>query len=461
MIKEFEKLGLSKELIGVLEKKGFKKPTEIQEKAIPLVLAGKDVIGGSATGSGKTLAFSASILENLQSGKGVQALILTPTRELAEQVSDSINSFSRNKNLKTIAVYGGVSINPQIKKIKNADVIVGTPGRLLDHLNRKTLDLRSVKFLVIDEVDRLFDMGFHEDVERIINKCPKDRQTMLFSATVSSDVWHLAKKYTKNPEEVSVKSYIDYDQLEQVYYDTPNNLKFSLLVYLLKEEESKLIMVFCSTRRNVDFVAENLKNLGINAQAIHGGLNQNKRSKVMEGFQGKGANVLVCTDVAARGLDIEGVSHVYNYDIPSSSKEYVHRIGRTARAGKYGKAINILSSRDYDNFGEIMQDDSLDIKREPLPELEIVSVRTDLVKRRGSRRSSRGGRNQRGRSQSRGGRRGRNRGDRSRGNQKKSYGRRGNENSRKSGKGGKGRKRFSRKRDPRGSMSAKPYSKRN
>lgn len=457
MENEFEKLGFSKDVLRVIEEKGFRKPTEIQKKAVPWVLKGEDVIGGSATGSGKTLAFSASILEKLNPGRNVQAIILTPTRELAEQVSDSIKEFSKYKKLKTISVYGGVSINPQIRDIAIADVVVGTPGRILDHLNRKTLRLDEINYLIVDEVDRMFDMGFHEDVEKIINYCSKDRQTMLFSATISPDVIHLAKKYTHNPKEVSVKSYIDYTQLEQVFYDVPNHLKFSLLVHLLKKEESNLVMVFCSTRRNVDFVAENLKVQGINAQAIHGGLNQNRRNRVMEGFQGKGANVLVCTDVAARGLDIEGVSHVYNYDLPKTNKDYIHRIGRTARAGKNGKAINILSSRDYDNFREITQDDSLNIEREPLPEMEVVSVRTDLGKRsnrsgRRGRRGSRGSRGSRGRSRNRS--RDRKNGRHKKGRKDKK-GNKGFIRKNKSGsRGRRGKKKFSKKRDPRGSMYA-------
>ncbi len=458
MNNKFKKLGLSEDLLYILDKKGFEIPTEIQEKAIPLVLEGKDVIGGSATGSGKTLAFSSSIIENLKPNENVQALILTPTRELAEQVSVSIKEFSKGKNLNVVSVYGGVSINPQIRNLAVADIVVGTPGRILDHIQRKTLRLDKINFLVIDEVDRLFDMGFIEDVEKIINQCSKDRQTMLFSATISPDVHYLAKKYTKNPIEVSVDSYVDYSMLEQVFYDVPNHLKFSLLVHLMKKEDSDLIMVFCSTRRNVDFINYNLQKQGINSQAIHGGLNQGKRNSVMKSFQGKGPGVLVCTDVAARGLDIDNVTHVYNYDLPNSSKEYIHRIGRTARAGKSGKAINILSSRDYDNFREIMSDDSLRIEREDLPEIEVVSVSTNSTRsRRGGSRGRSGSRNYKGN-------KGKYKGRNSRKRNSRGGNRKGNKGS--GGKGGyqggkrsrgKGKKRkFNKKRDPRGGMYAQP-----
>ena len=376
-MESFAKLGLSKGLTDVLEQSGFKKPSEIQEKAIPVALAGKDIIGGSATGSGKTLAFASPIIENIKPSKEVQALILTPTRELAEQVAGSIRNFGRNKNLNVLAIYGGVDIGPQIRKLSSTNIIVGTPGRILDHINRRTLKLRGIKFLVLDEVDRMFDMGFRKDVEKIINECPKERQTMMFSATVAQGVDYLSKKYTKDPVKISVKSYVDSSKLKQVYYDVPNNKKFSLLVSLLKKESSDLVMVFCSTRRNVDFIADNLIRSGIKAKAIHGGIDQKKRIRVLEEFHRMDAGVLVCTDVAARGLDIKGVSHVYNYDLPTESKDYIHRIGRTARAGKNGKAITILSSRDYASFGTLMESKELKITKEELPQLEIVRIKMD------------------------------------------------------------------------------------
>ncbi|MEK6898417.1 MAG: DEAD/DEAH box helicase [Nanoarchaeota archaeon] len=380
-MKTFEELGISKDLLKVLNKEGFTEPTEIQEKTIPLALAGKDIVGGSATGSGKTHAFASPIVENLKPMKTVQALILTPTRELAEQVSKAIENFSGSNKLVVSAVYGGVSIEPQIRKLSVADVVVGTPGRILDHLEKRTLKLSEVKILVLDEVDKMFDMGFHRDVEKIISQCPKNRQTMMFSATISGDIDHLARKYTTNAVEISAKSYVDSSKLKQVYYDVDSKMKFSLLVHLLKKGGSNFGMVFCSTRRNADFIAHNLQKIGINAMAIHGGLVQSRRIAILKDFHQKRIGILVCTDVAARGLDIKEVTHIYNYDIPPTAKEYTHRIGRTARAGKEGIAISLLSGRDYENFRNISKDSSLKIVKEEVPEFDKVEVSSNFTRR--------------------------------------------------------------------------------
>lgn len=374
-MESFKKLGLSEKLAKVLKSLGFEKPREIQEKTIPLAMAGKDVIGGSATGSGKTLAFGASIIEKVQRGKGVQALIMTPTRELAEQVADSLIKFSSSYNFEVSAVYGGVSIEPQIRNLRYADVVVGTPGRILDHLERRTLDLRNVKTLVLDEADRMLDMGFIDDVVKIIESCPRERQTFLFSATISHDIEAIAKKYMKNPEYIALESYVDPSKLKQVYYDVAQDMKFSLLLHLLKHEHKGLIMIFCNTQRNTDFIADNLSRYEIDATAIHGGLTQSKRTRVMEQFKAGNVLILVCTDVAARGLDIQDVSHVYNYDLPANSKEYIHRIGRTARAGKDGIAISLVSQRDYENFRSILRNPELSIEQLPVPEVQKVFIK--------------------------------------------------------------------------------------
>lgn len=381
-MKTFAELGLEKEILDVLNELGFEKPSEIQEGTIPIALAKRDIIGGSATGSGKTLAFSSSIIQYLKPNNHVQALILTPTRELAEQVAKSIKIFSKNKNLKVLAIYGGADINAQIRNISKTDIVVGTPGRVLDHMQRGTLKLNEVKFLVLDEVDRMFDMGFHRDVEKIISQCPEKRQTMLFSATISPEIDHLAKKYTKNPLEISVEPYVDSSKLEQIYYDVDGKMKFSLLVHLLKKENSDLVMIFCSTRRNADIVTENLNRVGIRTQAIHGGLVQNKRLRVLKEFHEKNIRVLICTDVAARGLDIKCVSHIYNYDLPKTSDEYIHRIGRTARAGEQGKAISILCNRDYENFSNILRDEKLKIKRQETPKIENIFIKVEDNRKR-------------------------------------------------------------------------------
>ncbi|MCX6706846.1 MAG: DEAD/DEAH box helicase, partial [Candidatus Woesearchaeota archaeon] len=329
-MENFRKLGIIEPILRVIKDEKFEEPSEIQEKSIPFVVQGKDVIAESATGSGKTLAFGAGIIQNCVRGRGIQALVLTPTRELAEQNTISLKKFSRHCPLNFVSVYGGVSINPQIHDLRMADVVVGTPGRILDHLERRTIDFSRVKILVLDEADRMFDMGFIDDVEQIISQCPRERQTLLFSATISDDIVRISRRYMNNPERVSAESYVDPAKLTQSYYDVADNMKFSLLVHLLKHEHAGLVMVFCNTQKTTDFVANNLQVAGISAQAIHGGLSQAKRNRVMEQFHAKRVYVLVCTDVAARGLDIKGVSHVYNYDIPKESKQYIHRIGRTA-----------------------------------------------------------------------------------------------------------------------------------
>jgi len=375
-MESFKNLGVSEPVLRSINDAKFESPSEIQEKSIPLIIAGKDVIAGSATGSGKTLAFGTGIIQNCEKGKGLQALVLVPTRELAEQVSKALSKFSKYRPLGIIAVYGGVGINPQIQGLRTADVVVGTPGRLLDHIARNTIRLGRVKTLVLDEADRMFDMGFKEDVEKIIRKCPQERQTLLFSATITKDVVRLSRAHMKQPLQVSVDSFVDPKKLVQTYYDVGEDMKFSLLVHLLKHEESNLVMVFCNTKRNTDKVAKNLRFADVDALAIHGGLPQGKRNNIMERFNNGGkACVLVCTDVAARGLDIPDVSHVYNYDIPRESKQYIHRIGRTARAGADGKAINILSSKDYDNFSQVLKENNVDVMEERLPVFTKVAAR--------------------------------------------------------------------------------------
>ena len=381
MTKKFNELGLTKELLSTLNRIGFETPTEIQSKVIPESLLGKDIIGKSATGSGKTLAFGASIIEKIKKNNSSQALILVPTRELAQQVSKSLKIFSQNFNFNIVPIYGGVSIEPQIKHLRTAEIIVGTPGRILDHIERRTIDLSKINFLVLDEADRMLDMGFIYDVVKIIEKCPQKRQTFLFSATISEDVKRISRKYMAHPLEVSVKDQVDPSKLEQIFYEVRSSEKFSLLVALLKDENSKHVMVFCNTKRNADFTAKNLQRYGLNALALHGDLNQNKRNRVMEQFHNKEITILVCTDVASRGIDVKNISHVYNYDVPKTSIEYIHRIGRTARAGKEGKAITILSERDYENFRNVEKEKSLNIKRAELPKFEIIFAKSPERKR--------------------------------------------------------------------------------
>ncbi len=379
-MENFKNLGVSEPVIKSLYDQNFKSPSEIQEKSIPLILAGKDVIAGAATGSGKTFAFASGIIQGSEKGTGLQALVLVPTRELAEQVAKALSKFSKYRPLGIVAVYGGVGINPQIQGLRTADVAVGTPGRILDHIARNTIRLGRIKTLVLDEADRMFDMGFKDDVEKIIRKCPQERQTLLFSATITKDVVRLSRSHMKKPLQVSVDSFVDPKKLHQTYFDVGEDMKFSLLVHLLKHENSTLVMVFCNTKRNTDKVAKNLRFAGIDAMAIHGGLPQGKRNNIMDRFHSGKACVLVCTDVAARGLDIKDVSHVYNYDIPRESKQYIHRIGRTARAGAEGKAINILSGRDYDNFSQVLKENNVEIMEEELPVIEKAAIRKPEVR---------------------------------------------------------------------------------
>ena len=378
-MKLFENLGLSNQLTTTIKTIGFTRPTQIQEKSIPHIVTGKDVIGESETGSGKTLAFGCGIIEHVIPKAGLQALILTPTRELAEQVKNALRQFARNKSLNIITVYGGVSINPQIDELRRAEVVIATPGRLLDHLERRTINTSKIKLLVLDEADRMLDMGFIDDVEKIIKACPSKRQTLFFSATISPRIKDLAGRYMIKPVRVFAGKHVDPSKLRQVYYDIPKNMKLSLLVHLLQKEIAGLVMVFCNTRKNTDFVAKNLKANKIKAVAIHGGFSQNKRTRTIQMFDNAKVSVLVCTDVAARGLDIEHVSHIYNYDLPKDPNDYVHRIGRTARAGESGKVINILCDYDYENFSRIQREySSFSIEKAERPHLKrAVCIRNN------------------------------------------------------------------------------------
>jgi ATP-dependent RNA helicase DeaD len=369
----FKQLNIKFKLLRKIEEFGFKDLTSIQDKCIPEILDGKDVVGQAETGSGKTLAFCLPILHRIDSGKGVQVLVLTPTRELCIQVSDVFQDFGKIIGIKATSIYGGVNIVPQIKNISDSHIVVATPGRLLDHINRKNIDFKKIRFLVLDETDKMLEMGFIEDVEKIIYKLPRNRQTLMFSATIPKDVYRVAQKHLKNPLIFRTKPFVDTDKLNQRYYDIYNhNDKFSLLVHLLKTSTSDLAIVFCSTRKETDIVAKNLRHLDINASAIHGGMNQNKRLKSLNSLKRQKTDVLVATDVAARGLDIKNVSHVYNYDVPKTPKEYIHRVGRTARAGKNGDAVTLLTSRDYDNFRRVQSDEKLSIEPADFPQFKKV-----------------------------------------------------------------------------------------
>lgn len=369
---QFTTLPINERLKKKIADLGFTELTTIQEQTIPLILEGRDVVGQAETGSGKTLAFSIPLLEKITPGQGIQALIITPTRELCVQISTVLDSL-RSKDTRVTSVYGGVGIEPQIRDLQQTEIVVGTPGRLLDHLRRKTMDLSSIRFLVLDETDKMFEMGFIEDVELIIQHTPKQRHTLLFSATVTGEVHDIMHNYLRDPEVIETGTCVDNGKLEQVYYDIyQQNNKFSILVHLLKEKTSGLAIVFCATRRESDVVAKNLKRQGIKAAAIHGGLSQHKRLHSLDALRKENIDVLVATDVAARGLDIKNVTHVYHYDVPKTATEYIHRIGRTARAGEEGAAVTLLTQRDHENFRRVQSNEDLVIERAQIPEFKKV-----------------------------------------------------------------------------------------
>ena len=390
----FDELEIDKEFKDICSELGFEELMPIQEECIPKILEGKDVAGQAETGSGKTIAFALPILNKVYGGDGVQVLVLTPTRELCVQIGDVFNDFGKKLGIETLCIYGGVKIEPQIAKLKTADIIIGTPGRILDHINRKTLDLfTDLKFLVLDEADRMFDMGFIEDVEDIISYTPKDIQVAMFSATISDDVYRVMDKHLREPIVIKTKDMVDPTKLKQTCYDVYEQKdKFSLLVHLLNHREGKLAIVFCATRHETEYVARNLRNQKINAGAIHGNLSQNKRLEALEKLKKGQIDVLVATDVAARGLDVKNVTHVYNYDVPGSAKEYVHRIGRTARAGEEGDAITLLTTRDHENYRNINRDYGAGIEMKEAPKVERLEMlsRSKDDRPRGRGNSSRG-----------------------------------------------------------------------
>jgi ATP-dependent RNA helicase DeaD len=363
-------------IIKAIDDLGFTEPTEIQAKTIPPGLKGRDLIGQAKTGSGKTFAFGIPIMHNLSTEPHVQALILAPTRELCQQITTEMRKLTKHKRAKIAAVYGGVSINPQIDELEDAQIVVGTPGRIIDHLERGTFDTSRIRVLVLDEADRMFDMGFIDDMERIIRSLPEDRQTMLFSATMPDEIKGLARKYQKDPEHIKTMVHVEENLLPQFYYVVEHNKKFSLLVHLIQNEKPKLAIIFCATRHIADVIASNLQRHRVNAEAIHGGLSQAKRDKVITDFKTGKLHILVATDVAARGLDIKNVSHVLNYDVPKNPEDYIHRIGRTARAGETGKAITLLENRDFEFFQDVLN----------LPNVTPTELQAENVKSIGFRK---------------------------------------------------------------------------
>jgi len=373
----FETLNIRPDAVNALHNEGIDYPTYIQEEAIPAIQQGKDVIGISKTGSGKTLAFALPMLDVAEPKKGLQIMVLCPIRELAVQISKEFTKFG--KHLKVATVFGGVSMQPQIDAMSKSEVLVGTPGRTLDHLQRGTLDLSGIKCVILDEADKMVDMGFIQDINRILRKTPKKKQVLLFGATIGREIQKLEKEYMHDAFVAQGEAHVPEDMLQQFYYNVQQNEKFSLLVHLLRKEGIGKTIVFCSARTTVELITKNLRKQGFEAEMIHGKLTQNRRLQVMDRFN-KGDNcLLVASAVAARGLHIGEVTHVINYDLSQDPEEYVHRIGRTARAGEAGIAITLLSKKDHDAFSQIHR--KFNVNVQVLPPEDFARVRFDVGRR--------------------------------------------------------------------------------
>ncbi|WIV20644.1 DEAD/DEAH box helicase [Paenibacillus polygoni] len=368
----FSEFNLEPKVLQAITELGFEEATPIQSKSIPLALGGSDLIGQAQTGTGKTAAFGIPLISKIdRADEKIRALIMAPTRELAIQVAEEIEKLSRFKGIRTLPIYGGQDIVRQIRALKKKpQVIIGTPGRLLDHINRKTIKLEDVQTVVLDEADEMLDMGFMEDIQSILKQVPDERQTMLFSATMPPNIQKLAQQFLKNPEHVSViPKQVSAPLIDQSYIEVPERQKFDALSRLLDMESPELAIVFGRTKRRVDELAEALQKRGYSADGLHGDLSQNQRDAVMRKFRDGSIDVLVATDVAARGLDVSGVTHVVNFDLPQDPESYVHRIGRTGRAGKEGAAYSFVTPREIDHLHFIERVTRHRIPRKPLPTL--------------------------------------------------------------------------------------------
>ena len=346
----FETLGLSKPLLQALKEQGYKNPTPIQKKAIPVILEGKDILAGAQTGTGKTAGFTLPLLEllsrkNLPKNKHhPRALILTPTRELAAQVGESVALYGKHLPFKSTVIFGGVKINPQITQLKKGvDIVIATPGRLLDHIAQKTIDLRKIEFLILDEADRMLDMGFINDIKKVLQVIPKQKQTLLFSATYSNEIKKLSNSLLNEPELVEVaRQNRSSEQVLQAVYHVDKGRKRELLTHLIDKGDWRQVLVFTRTKHGANKLTGQLEKDGISAVAIHGNKSQNARTKALADFKKGEVRVLVATDIAARGIDIDQLPHVINYELPNVSEDYVHRIGRTGRAGNEGEALSLV-----------------------------------------------------------------------------------------------------------------------
>ena len=357
----FKDLNIIEPILKSIEEAGYEKPTAIQEKSIPAILDGRDILGCAQTGTGKTAAFAIPILQRISKEKKVdnerklKALIVAPTRELAIQIGENVTTYSKHLDIKSTVIFGGVNQSSQVRKIKSGvDVLIATPGRLIDLSNQRHIDLKNVKYFILDEADRMLDMGMIHDVKRIISKLPKERQNLLFSATMPKEVMKLVNSILKNPVNVEVQPVSStVDIISQGAYMVSKKNKKSLLVHLLKDESIKSVIVFSRTKHGANKIAKDLNNVGIEAAAIHGNKSQNQRQLALNNFKEGSLRVLVATDIAARGIDVDELSHVINYDLPDVPETYVHRIGRTGRAGRDGVAITLCDSEELEMFRRI------------------------------------------------------------------------------------------------------------
>ncbi|MBJ8031039.1 DEAD/DEAH box helicase [Bacillus pseudomycoides] len=377
-LKNFLELGISETFNHTLRENGIAEATPIQEKAIPVVMAGKDIIGQAKTGTGKTLAFVLPILEKIDpESSDVQALIVAPTRELALQITTEIEKMLvHQENINVLAIYGGQDVAQQMRKLKgNTHIVVATPGRLLDHLRRETIVLSNVSMLVLDEADQMLHFGFLYDIEDILEETPESKQTMLFSATMPKDIKKLAKRYMKEPEMIQIQSAeVTVNNIKQRVIETTDRAKQDALRHVMDRDQPFLAVIFCRTKRRASKLYDDLKGYGYNCDELHGDLSQGKRERVMKSFRDAKIQYLIATDVAARGLDVEGVTHVFNYDIPEDVESYIHRIGRTGRAGGSGLAITFVAPKDEMYLKEIEKGIGATLQRQ---ELELPVKQND------------------------------------------------------------------------------------
>ena len=374
-MQRFEDYGLSQEVLNALEKKGFEEPSDIQKLVIPELLKERThLIGQAQTGTGKTAAFGIPILETLEADKTVKALILAPTRELANQVADEIYSLKGKKDIKVLAVYGGASIENQIKKLKSGvDIVVGTPGRVMDLMRKKVLKVNNLDYFVLDEADEMLNMGFIEDIELILEETNDEKKMLFFSATIPKTIMSIAKKFMNDYKLLKVKKEeLTTDLTEQIYYEVKQEDKFEALCRVLDYTQNFYGIVFCRTKSEVDEVTNKLKARNYDAECIHGDITQGLRQKALDLFKKKILTILVATDVAARGIDVSNLTHVINYSIPQEAESYVHRIGRTGRAGHKGIAITFVTPREARTLSQIKRVTKTDIKRETIPNVEEI-----------------------------------------------------------------------------------------